>query len=484
MAVDPTHLTSSYDNVDRTAYTTASISPTASRWLVIDVANAKAAVPEIPTVTGLSLTWTQEATVASAAVSQDRRSTRVYAWTGASPGSGALTITFSATQTGCAWIVYELGADVDTSDPFVQTATTSSDAAGTSASVALAAFGSANNRPLICAVHAANEVSTPEAGYTEIGDVNSNAPILGFAAAFHGSSTDTSPSYSWASSTTTNAAIASEIKAAASGGATVTPSAIAATVATPATGPSASSTISAATIATTTQVASGVGVSAGAGPGVIETEVAIPEAFPAVGSPETATPPGPIEAEVSMPQVTIDAATVVAPDAVAVVVALPGVIAGASATVTPATIASVVAFPQAALTASSALVPASLAVTATIPRPSPRITVIRFTVTSPTHNDWKFGTKEKPQDARYWDYFGPQPSGKTLIRNAGTWEAVVYPSTADIEAADDIRDENGLLRKAVLFGGHESRVSQAIASELEDQGFGAFISESEELVAA
>lgn len=221
MAVDPTHITSSYSNTDATSYTTASISPTANRWLVIDTVSRRnpqhAAAPTISGLSGgTSLTWILELSLndgTSDAASPGRVS-RHYAWTGASPGTGTIGISWGAeTSIGTAWIVYELGATTDTSDPFVQSASHKEDTAtATSGTVTLAAFGSANNRPLICSYHDINEASTPEAGYTEIGDVAGTAGNLSFAAAFHGSTTDTSPSYSW-TTTAHNAQIASEIKA-------------------------------------------------------------------------------------------------------------------------------------------------------------------------------------------------------------------------------------------------------------------------------
>jgi hypothetical protein len=209
-----THLTSSFDNVDRTSYTTASISPTANRWLVVDTYGRQDTGPSTPTVSGLSLTWVAEHTKIDAAL--DHVVQRAYANTGGSPGSGTITINYGATHVGCAWIAYELSSDVDASDPFVQTL--SNESIGTSISVTLAAFSSGNNRPLICAFHRATEASAQEAGYTEIGDVNGTSPAAGFAAAIHETATDTVPSYSWVTNVSPNLAIASEIRTAAGGG--------------------------------------------------------------------------------------------------------------------------------------------------------------------------------------------------------------------------------------------------------------------------
>jgi hypothetical protein len=211
-----TLLTSSFDNVDRTSYTTASVSPSANRWLVVDCYSRQDTGPATPTVSGLSLTWVAEHTKIDTAA--DHVIQRAYANTGGSPGSGIITINYGATHVGCAWVVYELSADVDASDPFVQTVSNELTIGATQITVTLAAFGSANNRPLIMAFHRSTEVATPEAGYTEIGDVNGTLPAAGVAVAIHETTADTTPTYSWTTSVSPSLSIASEVKAAAGGG--------------------------------------------------------------------------------------------------------------------------------------------------------------------------------------------------------------------------------------------------------------------------
>lgn len=223
MAVTVTHLTSSYDNVDRSLYTTASISPTASRWLVLDTFERSASDLPSPTVTGLSLTWINEASRSS---SQIVTVTRFYAWTGTSPGSGTISIDYGAGAViGAGWAVYEIGG-VNLSDPFLQTASTSA-TSGASVSVTLAAFNKGTNRPLICAFHNVVEGSTPDttpSAYTEVADVSGGTPNAAFAVAWNSADTDTTPSYSWAGAPTLVVAIASEIdEGAVAGGATIDP---------------------------------------------------------------------------------------------------------------------------------------------------------------------------------------------------------------------------------------------------------------------
>ena len=217
-----TLLTSAGSVTPGTSFVTASVSPTANRWMIVDVwtRDDGGGLTAAPTVTGLSLSYTTEATRLYGGTPASHMLSRHYAWTGASPGSGAVTLNNGAiTCEASIWSVYELSSDTDTGDPFVQTVT-AEQAGGTSISVTLAAFTSVDNRPLIVAAHRANEGSTPEAGYTEVSDVTTAGPVEGMAVAYHLSSTDTTPSYSWATSgSDPQIAIASEIRAAAAAGA-------------------------------------------------------------------------------------------------------------------------------------------------------------------------------------------------------------------------------------------------------------------------
>jgi len=210
LAIAITLLSQGGSTTDASSFATASVSPGSDRWLVADVASGKSVGPITqPTVSGLSLTWFTENFSQSAAGA--RAASRFYAWTGTSPGSGAVTFDFVGdTQTSATWAVYEI-TGASTSDPFVQTVGAVPGGGSLSISVTLAAFSDSNNRPLIAAEHATAEVSDPEAGYTELADQTQTAGAIGFAVAWHSSTTDTTPSYSWATSTSNRIAIASEI---------------------------------------------------------------------------------------------------------------------------------------------------------------------------------------------------------------------------------------------------------------------------------
>lgn len=147
MALAIVLLINNADTTDLASYTTATFSPTATRWLVVDVNSDATSAPNVPTLSGGGFSYTQEATVlGTTGGGTTRRASRFYTATGGAPGTFAVTFDFAGqTQEMCSWIIYQVdGADV--SDPFVHSIT----ATGSSATptVTLNSFGSADNRPL------------------------------------------------------------------------------------------------------------------------------------------------------------------------------------------------------------------------------------------------------------------------------------------------------------------------------------------------
>ena len=105
----------------------------------------------------------------------------------------------------------------DTSAPFVQSAT-QTEAANTSITVTLSAFADAGNRPMIFAwKRAPAESFVFEGGYTTLGTEQDQEGDNSEWCAYNSSTADTTPSASWTSSTTA-AALASEIKILGGGG--------------------------------------------------------------------------------------------------------------------------------------------------------------------------------------------------------------------------------------------------------------------------
>lgn len=145
MAIVGSHLLSNGDASDLTSYTTGTVTPTANRLVFFLVTNGCASAPNVPTVTGASMTWTQVATGANA--SHDGLT--LFRALSSSPGSGACTIDFGGqTQTSCDWSVVEFTGMVTSgtngADAVVQGVANNGGTA-TSGTVTLSAFSSIQN---------------------------------------------------------------------------------------------------------------------------------------------------------------------------------------------------------------------------------------------------------------------------------------------------------------------------------------------------
>jgi hypothetical protein len=181
VAIGATLLTSSFDNVDRTSYTTASVSPAANSLLLlftVDAVTAGGTAPEsVPT--GLSLTWVR---VGSRAWDDYR----VGAWIaqcGGSPGSGTITLTENdrgsgTTAIGAAWSVIEITGH-HVANPVRQAIFPEEyESATTSTTAALAAPADANSRAFAWFFVESSAGLTPRASWAELSDVGGTAPTL------------------------------------------------------------------------------------------------------------------------------------------------------------------------------------------------------------------------------------------------------------------------------------------------------------------
>jgi hypothetical protein len=104
-----THLTTSRNSADQAAYTTASISPSAGRLLVVFVHSiVGSGTANTPTLSGGGIS-----TLTERVVSGTLRKMSVFTGlTGASPTSEAITIDFAAqAQLGCEWIANSTGSN-------------------------------------------------------------------------------------------------------------------------------------------------------------------------------------------------------------------------------------------------------------------------------------------------------------------------------------------------------------------------------------
>lgn len=179
MSATPTHLLTASDGADNSVFTTASISPTAGKLVLLAVGgNRGGALPPsaAPTVSGNGLTWTQVDTVVD---STQRRLTLFRAFAN-NPSAGAVTITFADVQTdGASWSFVEW-IELDTTgtngaNAIVQSATNNVDAA--SMTVTLASFAHVRN-PTFGAVFTDGTGNiTVGSGFTELGEANSPRTI-------------------------------------------------------------------------------------------------------------------------------------------------------------------------------------------------------------------------------------------------------------------------------------------------------------------
>lgn len=204
MAVSLTALTSNASGTDSTSYTTASVSPSANGVLCVAVlVQRNSGIPSTPSISGLSLSWTTEQNndYHDGTSAFMGRLLLAYAPTGASPGSGTISISLGGTtHTACVWAVFELTGTVDTSDPFVQSVSAKG-TGGTSGSATLSSFADATNGVALgITSHQRNEGHTPGSGFTELQDVSGVSGGLGSLQVEYKTGEDTSVDASWPTS--------------------------------------------------------------------------------------------------------------------------------------------------------------------------------------------------------------------------------------------------------------------------------------------
>jgi hypothetical protein len=201
------------DVTDLASYNVSVAAPADDSWLIVDVMNQIASgTANTPSLSGGSLSYVQEAQVSDNTV---RKLTRLVAQVvGTSPGAYTLVADFAAqTQVRCyVHVTNVLGGDA--SDICVDANSLTAFGSGTTASVTLNNFVSANNRPLMVAFKGqASETFVPKEGYTELADP-APAEAGRVQTSYYASGADPLPSSTW-TTTTSWAAIASEIKASA-----------------------------------------------------------------------------------------------------------------------------------------------------------------------------------------------------------------------------------------------------------------------------
>jgi hypothetical protein len=173
-AITHTLLTSGNDVNNVKIYTTVSIAPAPNALVTVVVTthNATAAAP-VPTLSGGGMaSWDVVATTTYDAVGTPKKRITIFRAMSASPGSGPITITSSATLSNCQWIVSQWngvdGSGTNGSGAIVQTASNAADAVTTLATP-LAAFANPNDVAYgVFGVNSNVVAITPGAGFTEI----------------------------------------------------------------------------------------------------------------------------------------------------------------------------------------------------------------------------------------------------------------------------------------------------------------------------
>lgn len=204
-----TSLTSGVNSGSSTTGTTASISPGANRLLIVSIFTGSGAGWASPTISGLSLTWTKREEQVD---SDTQRAVTVYtAPTGASPGSGTITMTQSVSTT-LLWCVDEVSGDIDTANPVVQTAKNKIDNASASTiAVTLAAFANSLNATFGAIRISTNNPLTVGSGFTQLAQPAATNPF--YCMSQWKSTNDTTVDWSWSSNTVRVQACALELRA-------------------------------------------------------------------------------------------------------------------------------------------------------------------------------------------------------------------------------------------------------------------------------
>ncbi|MGE0342570.1 MAG: hypothetical protein AB7O86_05840 [Porticoccaceae bacterium] len=208
MAIGATLLTSNLDNVDRTSYTTASISPAANSLLLLFTNSSHATLSAPRTVpTSSHGTWVEVA--GRHWSSADVRYMGLWILQcGGTPGSGAVTLTENdtgggTTSTGTGWSIIEVTGH-HVGEPIRQVqypGTASLNTAATSYEVPLLPPHDANSRPFACFAHRVNEAMTHRTNWTELSDNGATSPSMGFHTQWRSDAFETMASSSWATGT-------------------------------------------------------------------------------------------------------------------------------------------------------------------------------------------------------------------------------------------------------------------------------------------
>lgn len=174
MSITATQLTTG-GAASGTSFTTASISPTPGRLILVSVGSDRGAgLPNTPTISGCNMTWTL---ILSRADSGSARRESLFRGLSTNPSSGALTIDFAGQDQGNGgnWSVTEFHnidlSGTNGSAAIVQSASNTANTA-TSLTVTLGAFSNVNNATFGSIFKNGNETINGGSGFTVLGQNN------------------------------------------------------------------------------------------------------------------------------------------------------------------------------------------------------------------------------------------------------------------------------------------------------------------------
>lgn len=183
MALTFTELLEEYDPANISVYTSVgSIAPAANRGLVGFFYSTGTNIAT-PPITGGGVTWTL-----LGANSRGAGMLYVaYALTGASPGSGAVTVDVTGNAgTACFFHVTEIGG-CDLTDFIGLFDDATETAAGGTPSIAFGGTTAADSGVLAAVATLGNNTQAPPTGYTELADIPGTSPAAAMEVAYHAS---------------------------------------------------------------------------------------------------------------------------------------------------------------------------------------------------------------------------------------------------------------------------------------------------------
>ena len=176
------HRETASSTTDGTSFTTGSITPNPDRLQLLVVHSLHGTTAETPlSVVGCGLTWELVTGSETYVGTGTTRRMAVYRARGGAPSTGSLTISFTGTMTACLWSWVEaVNADPGGSNgsgAIVQVVTATAAAGSTTINATLAALENAANSTFVAVGLNTNASVTPDAQFTELGDVGVATPV-------------------------------------------------------------------------------------------------------------------------------------------------------------------------------------------------------------------------------------------------------------------------------------------------------------------